>query len=52
VERDPDVFAVRFLTDFITTYIAQQARPFTWRKDARFYQPLMDKLAVPARAAT
>ncbi len=36
------------LTDFITTYNAHQAHPFTWRKGIRFYQRLKDKLAAAA----
>ena len=37
--------------DFITTYNAHHAHPFTWRKGVRFYQRLKDKLAVPAQEA-
>lgn len=33
------------ITDFIATYNAHHARPFTWRKGIRFYQRLKDKLA-------
>ncbi|HZO26116.1 MAG TPA: hypothetical protein VFH48_08995, partial [Chloroflexota bacterium] len=43
--------AQRALTDFIATYNAHQAHPFTWRKGVRFYQRLKDKLAVPAQEA-
>jgi hypothetical protein len=40
--------AERALTDFIATYNAHQAHPFTWRKGVRFYQRLKDKLAATA----
>ena len=30
--------AERALTDFIATYNAHQAHPFTWRKGVRFYR--------------
>jgi hypothetical protein len=43
--------AERALTDFVATYNAHQAHPFTWRKGVRFYQRLKDKLAVPAQEA-
>ena len=39
------------LTDFIATYNAHKAYPFTWRKGVRFYQRLKDKLAVPTQQA-
>jgi DDE superfamily endonuclease len=48
----PDFDATeRALTDFIATYNAHQAHPFTWRKGVRFYQRLKDKLAAPAQVA-
>ncbi len=34
------------ITDFIATYNAHHARPFTWRKGIRFYQRLKAKLAA------
>jgi transposase len=37
--------AEKAITDFITTYDAHHAKPFTWRKGIRFYQRLKDKLA-------
>jgi len=37
--------AEQALTDFIATYNAHQAHPFTWRKGIRFYQRLKDKLS-------
>ena len=49
--------AVRAILEFIATYNAHQAHPFTWRKGIRFYQRLKDKLAqaqaavVPAAEA-
>ncbi len=39
--------AEQTLVDFIATYNAHQAHPFTWRKGVRFYQRLKDKLAAP-----
>jgi hypothetical protein len=48
----PDFNAAdRALTDFIATYNAHHAHPFTWRKGVRFYQRLKDKLAAPAQEA-
>jgi DDE superfamily endonuclease len=44
--------AERGITDFIATYNAHQAKPFTWRKGVKFYQRLKDKLADLQRAAT
>ncbi|HEY8180064.1 MAG TPA: transposase [Candidatus Limnocylindria bacterium] len=44
--------AERGLTDFIATYNAHQAKPFTWRKGVKFYQRLKDKLADLERDAT
>jgi hypothetical protein len=38
--------AEQALTDFIATYNAHQAHPFTWRKGVHFYQRLKDKLAA------
>jgi hypothetical protein len=38
--------AAQILADFITTYNAHQAHPFTWRRAIRFYQRLRDKLAA------
>jgi transposase len=43
--------AEQTLLDFIATYNAHQAHPFTWRKGVRFYQRLKDKLAVPEQEA-
>jgi hypothetical protein len=43
--------AERALTDFIATYNAHQAHPFTWRTGVRFYQRLKDKLAAPTQEA-
>ena len=37
--------AAQAITEFIATYNAHQAHPFTWRKGIRFYQRLKDKLA-------
>jgi transposase len=33
------------ISDFITTYNAHHAHPFSWKKGIRFYQRLKDKLA-------
>ena len=33
------------ITDFIATYDAHQAHPFTWKEGVKFYQRLKDKLA-------
>jgi len=38
--------AEQALSDFIATYNAHQAHPFTWRKGVRFYQRLKDKLSA------
>jgi hypothetical protein len=38
--------AEQALTDFIATYNAHHAHPFTWRKGVRFYQRLKDKLST------
>jgi hypothetical protein len=38
--------AERTITDFIATYDAHHAHPFTWKKGIRFYQRLKDKLAA------
>ena len=38
--------AEQHLTDFIATYHAHHAHPFTWRKGVRFYQRLKAKLAA------
>src|SRR5262245_31087923 len=38
--------AERAITDFIATYDAHHAHPFTWKKGVRFYQRLQDKLAA------
>jgi transposase len=43
--------AEQTLTDFIATYNAHQAHPFTWRRGIRFYQRLKDKLASPEQEA-
>jgi hypothetical protein len=40
------------IADFITTYNAHQAKPFTWRRGIKFYQRLKDKLADLQRAPT
>jgi transposase len=37
------------ISDFIATYNAHQAHPFTWTKGVRFYQRLKDKLADRAK---
>jgi hypothetical protein len=37
--------AERTITDFIATYNAHHAKPFTWKKGIKFYQRLKDKLA-------
>ncbi len=37
------------ISDFIATYNAHQAHPFTWKKGIRFYQRLKDKLADRSR---
>lgn len=39
--------AERTVTDFIATYNAHQAKPFTWKKGIKFYQRPKDKLAQP-----
>jgi DDE superfamily endonuclease len=44
--------AERAITDFVATYNAHHAKPFTWRKGVKFYQRLKDKLADLQRAAT
>ncbi len=41
--------AARAISDFVTTYNAHHAKPFTWRKGIKFYQRLKDKLADPQR---
>lgn len=38
--------AEQTLTEFIATYNAHHAHPFSWRKGVRFYQRLKDKLAA------
>jgi hypothetical protein len=49
--------AEQTITDFIATYDAHHAHPFTWKKGIRFYQRLKDKLAqsrapeIPAELA-
>ena len=45
-ELDDFAAAAQILADFIATYNAHQAHPFTWRKGIRFYQRLRDKLAA------
>jgi hypothetical protein len=37
--------AEQAMLDFIATYNAHRAKPFTWRKGIQFYQRLKDKLA-------
>lgn len=37
--------AAQTLTEFIATYNAHHAKPFTWKKGIKFYQRLKDKLA-------
>ena len=37
--------ADKAITDFIATYDAHQAHPFTWKRGVKFYQRLKDKLA-------
>jgi hypothetical protein len=44
--------AEQTITDFVATYNAHHAKPFTWRKGVKFYQRLKDKLADLQRAAT
>jgi transposase len=50
--------AQQAITDFIATYDAHHAHPFTWKKGIRFYQRLKDKLAqsrapqIPAELAS
>ena len=44
--------AERAITDFVATYNAHHAKPFTWRKGVKFYQRLKDKLADLQRDAT
>jgi transposase len=52
--------ADKAISDFIATYDAHQAHPFTWKEGVRFYQRLKDKLAktkaagdqLPAAAAS
>jgi transposase len=44
--------AERGITDYVTTYNAHQAKPFTWRKGVKFYQRLKDKLADLQRDTT
>jgi transposase len=44
--------AERGITDFVATYNAHQAKPFTWRKGVKFYQRLKEKLADLQREAT
>jgi len=43
--------AERTILDFIATYDAHHAHPFTWRKGVRFYQRLKDKHASTEAAA-
>jgi DDE superfamily endonuclease len=38
--------AERHITDFIATYNARHAHPYSWRKGMRFYQRLKAKLAA------
>src|SRR6266542_381146 len=44
--------AERTILDFIATYDAHHAHPFTWRKGVRFYQRLKDKLAAQTAPAS
>ena len=44
--------AEQTLTDFVSTYNAHHAKPFTWRTGGTFYQCLKDKLADRQRDAT
>ena len=44
--------AERAITEFIATYDAHHAHPFTWKKGIRFYQRLKDKLAAHPTAAS
>jgi hypothetical protein len=37
--------AEKTISDFIATYDAHQAHPFTWKQGVKFYQRLKDKLA-------
>lgn len=38
--------ADKAITDFIATYDAHQAHPFTWKQGVKFYQRLKDKLVI------
>jgi len=40
--------ADKAITDFIATYDAHQAHPFTWKEGVKFYRRLKDKLAKAA----
>ena len=40
--------AHRTISDFVGTYNAHHAKPFTWKKGIKFYQRLKDKLAQPS----
>ena len=40
--------ADKAITDFIATYDAHQAHPFTWKEGVKFYQRLKDKLTEDA----
>jgi len=42
--------AAQTLTEFIATYNAHHAKPFTWKKGIKFYQRLKDNLAQPPEA--
>lgn len=44
--------AEQAITDFVATYNAHHAKPFTWRKGVKFYRRLKDKLADLQRAVT
>jgi len=44
--------AERTILDFIATYDAHHAHPFTWKKGVRFYRRLKDKLASAHEPAT
>ncbi len=44
--------AERTITDFVATYNAHHAKPFTWKKGVKFYQRLKDKLAQAAAEPT
>ena len=42
--------AAQWIKDFMATYNAHQAQPFTYKKGVKFYQRLKDRLAAPPAA--